>query len=150
MAIHSNILACEIPWTSGLPWWLRWQRICLQRGRPGFYPCVGKSLLEEGMATHSCIPVLRTPMDRKTWWATVHGVAKNQTRLKWLSTYVDFQRSLAGYHPWSHKELDTTERLNNSRVKATLTEAHWQWIDRGWDTDIGDRQERKMHYSVMR
>ena len=24
----------------GLPWWLRWQRICLQCGRPGFYPCV--------------------------------------------------------------------------------------------------------------
>ena len=26
------------------------------------------------------------PMDRGTWWATVHGVAKGQTRLKQLST----------------------------------------------------------------
>ena len=26
----------------------------------------------------------------------VHGTAKNQTQLKWLSTYMDFQRSLAG------------------------------------------------------
>ena len=27
---------------TGLPWWLRWQRICLQCGRPGFDPWVGK------------------------------------------------------------------------------------------------------------
>ena len=26
----------------GLPWWLRWQRICLQHRRPGFSPWVGK------------------------------------------------------------------------------------------------------------
>ena len=25
-----------------LPWWLRWSSICLQCGRPGFYPWVGK------------------------------------------------------------------------------------------------------------
>ena len=32
---------------------------------------------------HSC---LENPMDRGAWWATVHGVAKSQTQLKWLST----------------------------------------------------------------
>ena len=37
--------------------------------------------LEEGMATHSSILVWRFPMDRGAWWATVHGVAKSQTRL---------------------------------------------------------------------
>ena len=26
-------------------------------------------------------------MDRGAWWATVHGVAQNRTRLKQLSTY---------------------------------------------------------------
>ena len=31
---HSSIL--------GLPWWLRWYRICLQCGKPGFNPWVGK------------------------------------------------------------------------------------------------------------
>ena len=33
-------------------------------------------------------PCLRNPMDRGAWWirATVHGVIKSQTRLKWLST----------------------------------------------------------------
>ena len=32
---------------------------------------------------YSC---LENPMDRGTWRATVHGVAKNRTQLKWLST----------------------------------------------------------------
>ena len=35
--------------------------------------------LEEGMATHSRILAWRIPMDRGAWWATVHGVTKNQT-----------------------------------------------------------------------
>ena len=37
--------------------------------------------LEEGMATHSSILVWRIPMDRRTWWTTVHGVTKSQTLL---------------------------------------------------------------------
>ena len=37
--------------------------------------------LEEGMATHSSIPAWRLPMDRAAWWATIHRVAKSQTRL---------------------------------------------------------------------
>ena len=37
--------------------------------------------LEENMATHSSILAWRIPMDRGAWWATVYGVAKNQTRL---------------------------------------------------------------------
>ena len=40
-----------------------------------------EDFLEEGMATHSSIPAWRIPMDRGAWQATVHGVAKNQTRL---------------------------------------------------------------------
>ena len=38
--------------------------------------------LEEGMVTHSSILAWRIPMDRGAWRATVHGVAKSQTRLK--------------------------------------------------------------------
>ena len=41
-----------------------------------------KSIHEEGMATHSSILAWRVPMDRGTWQATVHGVAKSET---WLS-----------------------------------------------------------------
>ena len=43
--------------------------------------------LEEGMANHSSILAWRIPMERGAWWATVHGVAKSQTWLKWLNMY---------------------------------------------------------------
>ena len=42
--------------------------------------------LEKKMTTHSSILAWRIPMDRGAWQATVHGVAKSWTQLKWLST----------------------------------------------------------------
>ena len=44
-------------------------------------PLVWEGPLEEGMATHSRILAWRIRMDRGAWQATVHGVAKSQTRL---------------------------------------------------------------------
>ena len=38
--------------------------------------------LEEDMATHSSILAWRIPVDRGAWWATVHVVAKSQTRVR--------------------------------------------------------------------
>ena len=38
--------------------------------------------LEKGMATYSSILARETTMDRRAWRATVHGVAKSQTRLR--------------------------------------------------------------------
>ena len=38
--------------------------------------------LEEGMTTHSSILAWRTPMDRRVWQVTVHGVKKLETRLR--------------------------------------------------------------------
>ena len=66
-----------------LPWWLRWQRVCLQCGRPRFNPLEGK------------IPW------RKGWQPTP----------VFLPGKCHGQRSPAGYNPWSHKELDMTEQL---------------------------------------
>ena len=37
--------------------------------------------LEKEMATHSSILAWRIPKNRGAWWATVHGVTKNQIRL---------------------------------------------------------------------
>ena len=50
--------------------------------------------LEKGMATHSSIPAWRIP-DRGAWWATVHGMAKSQTRLR-----LTFQICLEGWYPF--------------------------------------------------
>ena len=33
----------------------------------------------EKVATHSSILAWRIPMDRGTWWTTVHGVTQSQT-----------------------------------------------------------------------
>ena len=38
-----------------------------------------EDLLEKGMATHPRILAWRLTMDRKAWWATVHGVTKSWT-----------------------------------------------------------------------
>ena len=70
-------------WCIGLPWWLRQQRICLQRGRPRFNPWFRKILW------------------RSKWQPTpVFLPGKSQG---W--------RGLAGYSPWGCKELETTEPL---------------------------------------
>ena len=37
--------------------------------------------LEKGMVTHSSILAMENPIDRGTWRAAVHGVAKSKTRL---------------------------------------------------------------------
>ena len=66
------------------PWWLRWWRVCLQCGRPGFDPWVGK------------IPW------RREW----------QPTSVFLSGKFHGRRSLAGYSPQGRKESDTTERLS--------------------------------------
>ena len=64
-----------------LSWWLKWQRICLQCGRPGFDPWVGK------------IPW------RREWLPSPI----------FLPGEFYGQRSLAGCSPRGGKELDTTE-----------------------------------------
>ena len=58
--------------------------ICLQFGRPGFYPWVGK------------IPW------RKKWQPTPVSLPEKSHG----------QRSLVGCSPWGHKEPGTTEQLN--------------------------------------
>ena len=44
--------------------------------------------LEKGKATHSGILSWKIPIDRGPWWATVHGVAKSQTRLSVYAQHV--------------------------------------------------------------
>ena len=43
--------------------------------------------LEKEMATHSSYSCLENSMDRGAWWATVYGVAKSSTWMKWLSRH---------------------------------------------------------------
>ena len=78
--------------TSGLPWWFRWLRICLQFWRPGFDPWVGK-----------------IPWRRKWPPAPV-----------FLPGEFHGKRSLAGYCPWVLQRLlsltKTQTQLSNSHL----------------------------------
>ena len=76
----------------GLPWWLRGYSVCLECGRPGFDPWVGK------------IPW------RRKWHPTP----------VFLPGESHGGRSLVGYSPWGHKESDTIERLHFHQVILVL------------------------------
>ena len=60
--------------------------------------------------------VKNLPAMQETWFDP--WVRKILWRREWLPTPVFLpgesheQRSLAGYHPWGHKELDRTEQLS--------------------------------------
>ena len=41
-----------------------------------------------------------------------------------LAWRISLQRSLAGYSPWGHKDLDTTERLTLSLFTVTLSKLY--------------------------
>ena len=64
---------------------------CRSHQRRGFD--LSQEDLEEEKATHSSILAGITPWTRGVWWATVHGVAKSQTRLKQLSTHTKQKHS---------------------------------------------------------
>ena len=59
----------------GLPWWLSWQRIRLQCGRPGFDPWVGK------------IPWRRERLPTPVFWpGEMHGLYSPRSRKEWDTT----------------------------------------------------------------
>ena len=71
-----------------LPWWLRWSRVCLKCGRPGFNPWVGKiSWRRKWQPTPVFLP------------GESHG-----------------RRSLVGHSPWGCKGSDRTEWLHTHRA----------------------------------
>ena len=74
-----------VPWQQicrslGFPWWLRWLTIWLQCGRPRFDSWIGK-IPWEGNGNPLQYSCLENPTDGGAWWATVHGITKNWTRL---------------------------------------------------------------------
>ena len=71
----------------GLPWWLNGKESACNAGASGdmgLIPGSGRSA-GEGNGNPFQYSCLENPVDRGASWATVHGVAKSQTRLKWLS-----------------------------------------------------------------
>ena len=64
----------------GFPGGLEDRASACNEGDPGSIPGFGRSP-GEGNGNPLQYSCLENPMDRAAWWATVHGVAKSQTRL---------------------------------------------------------------------
>ena len=61
--------------------------VCLQCGRPGFDPWVGKIPLEKAMATHSSILAWKIPWtDGGAWWAQYMGLQR--AGHDWATSYI--------------------------------------------------------------
>ena len=96
--MHSQLTRASSVWwesevfipCAGLPWWLRWWRICLQSRRVGFDPWVGKIPWRRGW--------LLTPI--------------------FLPGEFHCRRSLVGCRVWGCKESDTTEAIYHARAQA--------------------------------
>ena len=93
--------------------------------------------LEEGMATHST-PLLawRIPMDRGTWWITVHGITKSQT---WLSDF-HFFCSKAGLGQDSTPSSHWVKPISPQLPGTTIP----------WDRDTGTLQRKGSTSSLGR
>ena len=110
--------------TYWLPWWLRWWSVCLQCGRLGFDPWVGK-FPGEGNGNPLQYSCLENPMDGGAWCPWGRKELDTTERLHFhfpvfLPGESHGQRSLAGYSPWGDKELDMTEWLTLSFKLETL------------------------------
>ena len=70
---------------------------------------------------YSC---LENPTDRGAWWATDHGVTKNQTQLKWLRIHA--------MQPWTFLSLFSFHpvfaKVNFMKRILPCTLDHWQHL----------------------
>ena len=64
----------------GLPWWLSGKESTCNVGNEDSIPWLGISP-GEGIGNPLQYSCLENPMDRGAWWAIVHGITKNRTRL---------------------------------------------------------------------
>ena len=71
------------------------KKICLQCRRHSFHPWVRKiPWKRKWQPTPVFLSGKSHGLDGGAWWATVHGVAKNRTPLKWLSSYPQVHRNI--------------------------------------------------------
>ena len=68
---------------TGLPWWLRGSRICLQCRRPRFKPWIRKIPLQKGMATHSSILAWKIPWTEEP--SGLQSVGSQRVRQDWMT-----------------------------------------------------------------
>ena len=81
--------------------------------------------LEKGMATHSSPLAWRIPMDRGAWWATVHGVAKSQTRLSKQHTHTHTHIPLESKRARLSTQVSDSESLAETSHMLPTSSTTW-------------------------
>ena len=134
---HDLILKCIITVlvgckksVEGLPGGASGKDSICQCKRPRFNPWSGRSPGggNGNPLQYSC---LENPMDKGGWWASVHGISKNQT---WLCT-----RARAHTHTHTHTHTHSVERRGGwERPRASTTRrlTHWIWKWKSQDTTM--------------
>ena len=112
----------------------------------GSIPGSGRSPGEghENLFLYSC---LENPLNRRTWWATVHSITKSKTQLKWLSKHAHLSVKykcaplVHHQHPLSAsvQRLIMSIRCPNSLTGVLIASAKWC---AGATCQVGNRQER--------
>ena len=91
--------------------------------------------LEEEMAIHSSILAWRILLDRGAWWATVAGVAKNQTRLSnWAWEWCPWYLNKTGRK--KNNDCSTVKHIKYSKIhtfimilKKKNPKPHWSPLE---------------------
>ena len=81
--------------------------------------------LEEDMAIHSSILVWRIPVDREAWGSTVHGLTKNRTQLKRISSNIKLTQISQQFSLWKAGVCWKVKRASvRARVKDREAKIH--------------------------
>ena len=98
---HENYQLYDKDWASQVAQWVKNLPAMQETQQMRVWPLHQEGPLEESMATHSSILAWRIPLDRGAWRATVHSIAKSQTRLKRLSTHTHIRTWLWNVQWWA-------------------------------------------------
>ena len=96
--------------------------------------------LKKKMATHSSIPAWKNPMDRGTWWGTVHGVAKSWTWLSYFTFTFTFCTVIClakeNQMEWLGYQNKCGRRESGKIGSCHIIESLWCQITHSWDRNI--------------
>ena len=103
-----------------LPWWFSGKQSTCSAGDLGLIPGLRRSP-EEGNGNPFHHPCLGNSMDRRAWWATVHGIAKSQHN--WETNTFTFHFSILMI--WVHIETKLSLSFHVTNIYGTSLVAQW-------------------------
>ena len=153
--------------SKGFLCWLRWKSVCLQCGRPGFNPWVGKISCKKGMATHASILACPAPQKGLKEITSLDSILKSRdiillTKVCLVKAMV-FPVVMYGCESWTTKKVSAKELmlflespLDCKKIKLVHPKGNQSWLFIGrpdaetetpilWPPDVKNWLLRKDH-----